>query len=146
MYKTNKRIGLKLAVVALIAVLATVGVLIPMLNRTSIAYASTQGTPATFLTMRRGTRVATANDRAFAAYDFQRNDTNFHHIEAAAIANLNDNHHNRTLRQQSDTITSAVNRNRISTIPLLTIITHGQGGRLFAVYKTYTYFGGNFYA
>ena len=88
--QTNKKTGLKIAIITLIAVLAVTAVLVPMFNRTSIAHASTS-TPATFLRTRRGTINDPGSDRAFAAYDFQRDDGNFSHIEASDIANLNDN-------------------------------------------------------
>jgi len=53
--------------VALIAVLATVGVLIPMLNSTSVAYASA-GTPATFLSTRSVTINNPGSEGVIAAY------------------------------------------------------------------------------
>ena len=125
--KTNRKTMQKISIVIVIAILATATILMPRLNRTSVAHANT-GPSSTFLRTRRGTRINPGSDRAFAAFDFQQNYNNFFHYEAFQIANLNDSRHNRTLGHQSNTITSAQNRRHISTTPLLTVITHGQGG------------------
>jgi len=127
--KTNKKTKFIVTLIILTILLVTVAVLMPILNRTSLAYASTNDTPAIFMRTRRGVRNSPGDDRGFACFDFQRNEANFHHIEAYEFANLLDNEHNSTLRHQSNTITSVANRGRISNVPLLTIITHGQGGQ-----------------
>jgi len=133
--KKNK-VALKLGIIALIAVLAIGAVLVSWINRaTTVANAANVNPRATFEDIRTGT-LGNPGYREFATFDFQRKSGNFtcrfsgsNVYSGVEIANLIDygpgnNRHSR-LGTQSYAIRQ---RQHISSIPLLTLITHGQGG------------------
>jgi len=131
-YKKGAIVGIILTIIAI----TLCAVLFLFSTRTLNAHASTDSA-ATFLTIRTGTRTENFTETRdgrrrteFASYAFQRNPNNFRHdVTGSCIANLTDSHHGGiTLREQSNAILSA-SSSQISCRPLLTIITHGQGGR-----------------
>jgi len=138
--KKNKRLSLKIGIIALVAVLTLGAVLVSFINRTTfVAYANTQQTvSATFLDVRTGTR-GNPSASTFRSMDFQRSTNNFttrfqnstRGSSGIDIASLLDrgpcgSRTFSTLRHQSYQIRQ---QQYISTAPLLTVITHGQGGR-----------------
>ena len=144
MNNINKRKNsLKIGIIVLVVVLALSAILVVFTHRTTFTtYASTTSRAA-FEDIRTGT-FGNPNASNFRCVLFQRNINSngtpannftyrFHgrsELSGFSLANLIDEHPcdtraNTTLRHQSYAIRQ---RQHISSIPLLTLITHGQGG------------------
>jgi len=140
MYNLNPRntVRLKISIIGLLIVLALCAIMLPLLaQNTTFAYANVVPTRATFEDIRTGT-LGSPSAATFRSFDFQRNSNNFTYIFAGqnvnsgfSIAGLVDtgpggNRQPSTLWHQS----YAIRQQRyILNTPLITVVTHGQGGR-----------------
>jgi len=120
--KTKTRnivIGILFALIASIAVM-----LILFQQQTAVANAATLPYDNTFLTVRSGisSHVSPINRWQFATHEFQNNQGRFSLIQDSTIASVVDSRHGNSLAQQSYEIRQ---QSRLSTDPMLTIITHG---------------------
>ncbi|MCL2375013.1 MAG: leucine-rich repeat domain-containing protein [Firmicutes bacterium] len=119
----NIVIGILFALIA-----GVTGILFLFQQETLTASASTLPYNNTFLTVRSGisSHVSNVTRWQFATHEFQNNQGRFSLINDSAIASVIDSKRGTNLAQQSYEIRQQY---RISIEPMLTIITHGQGGQ-----------------